>query len=53
MNLVTRIEELTVQHNALETALEERGSERKTDDTEIHNLKKKKLLIKDEIARLS
>lgn len=53
MDLVTRIEELKVQHHALETALEERANERHLDDIEVHNLKKRKLQIKDEIARLT
>ncbi len=53
MDFVTRIEELKVQHHALKTTLEERISDRQIDDIEVHDLKKKKLQIKDEIARLS
>ena len=42
MNLETRIEELKIQHHALETALEEKANERQLDDIEVLNLKKKK-----------
>ena len=52
MDLDARIEELKIQHHALESALEEAG-QRQPDDIEVHNLKKRKLQIKDEIARLS
>jgi hypothetical protein len=53
MNTETRIEELKTQHHALEAALDERASQLEKDAIEVHNLKKKKLRIKDEIARLS
>jgi hypothetical protein len=53
MDFVSRIEELKVQHHAIETALENRIGQMKSDENEVHNLKKKKLQIKDEIARLS
>ena len=53
MNPEMRIEELKIQHNALETALDERKRQLEADEIEVHNLKKKKLRIKDEIARLS
>ena len=52
MDLDARIEELKIQHHALESALEEAG-QRQPDDIEVHNLKKRKLQIKDEIARLT
>jgi hypothetical protein len=53
MNAETRIEELKNQHKALETSLDERTRQLEANETEVHNLKKKKLRIKDEIARLS
>ncbi len=48
-----RIEALKSKHAALETALEEECRRPMPDETTIKMLKRQKLAIKDEIARLS
>jgi len=51
MSLQDRIEALRQRHHELETQLKDVNSHY-TDDIEVHDLKKQKLAIKDEIAQL-
>lgn len=51
MSLQERIEALRARHQELEAALEDANSHY-VDDVEVHDLKKQKLAIKDEIAEL-
>ena len=51
MSLQERIEALRACHQELETALEDANA-RYRDDVEVHEIKKQKLAIKDEIAQL-
>lgn len=53
MSQEDRIVALRQKHEALEAAIEEMNSRPHPDDVHIHDLKKQKLQIKDEIARLS
>ena len=48
-----RIEALKAKHQALEQAIEQENSRPHPDDMEIVNLKKQKLVIKDELAALT
>lgn len=52
MSLEDRIVALQQKHEALEAAIEEMTSHPHPDDIHIHDLKKQKLRIKDELARL-
>ncbi len=51
MSLQERIESLRQRHQELESQLDE-ATVHFTDDIEVHDLKKQKLAIKDEIADL-
>jgi len=51
MSLQDRIEALRHRHQELESQLEN-ATDHYTDDIEVHDLKKQKLAIKDEIAEL-
>ncbi len=51
MSLQDRIEALRQRHEELESALDN-ATGHYTDDAEVHDLKKQKLAIKDEIAQL-
>jgi hypothetical protein len=53
MSVENRMEALKEKHKALDAALEEEFSRPHPDDLEIHNLKKQKLRIKDEIASIA
>ncbi|MEQ8816097.1 MAG: YdcH family protein [Thalassobaculum sp.] len=52
MTTIDRIDTLLSRHASLETKLEEEERRPHPDDAVIHDLKRKKLAIKDEIARL-
>lgn len=53
MNLDSHLAELVRRHEALERELTEAMSHPSTDALALSELKRKKLLLKDEIARLS
>jgi hypothetical protein len=48
-----RIDSLKTKHASLEDAIQYEGCRPRPDDSLIHDLKRQKLRIKDEIARLS
>lgn len=50
--MVERLESLKARHAGLETEISEEAKKPNPDDTALHALKKEKLRIKDEIARL-
>jgi len=52
MSMVERIESLKARHAALEKSLHEEEVRPHPDDDVIHELKKRKLRIKDELAAL-
>ena len=52
MSIQANLEELEKQHRALEPELAEALAHPSTDDFKIAELKRRKLLVKDEIARL-
>lgn len=52
MSLDERIDALKAKHQALESQIEEEENRPHPDDVTIHDLKKQKLRIKDEIAAL-
>jgi hypothetical protein len=52
MSLQDRIDALRSRHQELETTLEGFNGQSHPDDIELHDLKKQKLAIKDEIAQL-
>ena len=52
MNLESRIRELSERHKRLEAAILAEQKHPAGDDIRIHELKRKKLRIKDEIATL-
>lgn len=52
MSLDQRIEALRAKHAELERSINELETHPKPDDDVIHTLKKQKLRLKDEIARL-
>lgn len=52
MSLQAHLSELTAKHKALETEIAEELAHPGSDDLHIAELKRKKLRIKDEIARL-
>lgn len=53
MSLEDRIQALKTKHQALESAIAEEENRPHPDDVTIHELKKQKLRIKDEIAALA
>jgi hypothetical protein len=53
MSLLDRIESLKAKHQDLEAQLEEEKRRPLPDEVVIHELKKQKLRIKDELAQLS
>lgn len=53
MSVQTHIEELQRRHAALEKQLEEASQHPSVDDTMISELKRRKLLLKDEISKLN
>ncbi|WP_096702070.1 YdcH family protein [Magnetospirillum sp. 15-1] len=52
MSLHDRVESLKAKHAALENAIETETRRPLPDNTQIHDLKRKKLLIKDELSRI-
>jgi hypothetical protein len=52
MSLHDRVESLKAKHAALESAIEMESRRPLQDTTQIHDLKRKKLLIKDELSRI-
>jgi hypothetical protein len=52
MSIETHLSELQRRHSALEAELNEARTHPSTDDLTIAELKRRKLLVKDEIARL-
>ncbi len=52
MNVQAHLSELNSKHQALEAKLEEALLHPSVDDLEINDLKRQKLMIKDEIAKL-
>ncbi len=52
MNVQAHLSELSTKHQALEEKLEEALLHPSVDDLEINDLKRQKLMIKDEIAKL-
>lgn len=50
--MVERLESLKARHAGLEAEISEETKKAHPDDTALHALKKEKLRIKDEIARL-
>lgn len=52
MSLHDRAESLKAKHAALENAIETETRRPLPDNTQIHDLKRKKLLIKDELSRI-
>jgi hypothetical protein len=52
MSIEAHLAELQKQHRALEAEIAEARSHPSTDDLQIKELKRRKLLVKDEIARL-
>lgn len=53
MSTVDHIEALKAKHASLEHAIDQESTRPHPDDDAICSLKKRKLMIKDEIARLS
>jgi len=53
MSLVSHVEELRKKHRTLETEIEAVERQPATDHLEIHQLKRRKLKLKDEIRRLA
>lgn len=53
MSVHDRIEALKARHAALETAIEAEGRRPVPDNAHLHDLKRKKLQIKDEINQIS
>jgi hypothetical protein len=52
MSLESHLVELVRRHNAIEQAISEEEAHRAADDLKVHELKRKKLTLKDEIERL-
>jgi len=52
MNLSERIDALKARHAALEAAIQDESNRPLPDTTRIHDLKRQKLKIKDEIAQM-
>ena len=53
MSLVSHVEELRKKHRTLETEIEAVERHPGTDHLEVHQLKRRKLQLKDEIRRLA
>ena len=53
MTMDERVESLKSKHASLEASIQTEGSRPRPDDTVIHELKRQKLRIKDEIVRLT
>lgn len=53
MSLATHLEELKRRHNDIERAIDDALAHPSVDDLEIVTLKRRKLAIKDEIAKLN
>jgi len=53
VNVMERIEALKAKHAALDDAIQEENNRPHPDDVRIHDLKRQKLKIKDEIAYMS
>lgn len=53
MNIAERIDALKAKHAALDAAIQEENNRPLPDTTKIHDLKRQKLKIKDEIALIS
>jgi hypothetical protein len=53
MTMDERLESLKSKHAALDATLQSEVARPRPDDTLMHDLKRQKLRIKDEIARLS
>jgi hypothetical protein len=53
VNLAERIEALKARHAALEAAIQEEHNRPLPDTTRIHDLKRQKLKIKDEMAEMA
>ncbi len=53
MSLDERLDSLKSKHEMLENEIEEEERRPHPDDIHLHELKKQKLLLKDEIAELS
>lgn len=53
MSLSSHLQELKKKHEHLSTSVEQLQRSPATDDLEIAKLKKQKLMLKEEIARLS
>ena len=52
MSIDSHLSELVRRHQALEEAILAEESHPASDDTKVHELKRRKLQLKDEIARL-
>lgn len=52
MSMQSHVEELERRHQALEKALKEEVTRPSSDDVRVADLKRRKLLLKDEINRL-
>ena len=52
MSSIERLESLKARHAGLDAQIDEENRKPHPDDTTIHALKKEKLRVKDEIARL-
>lgn len=52
MSLQTHLQELEKKHKALEDAIHEAMASPSSDDLEVAEMKRKKLLLKDEIMKL-
>ena len=53
MNVAERIDALRAKHASLEAAIQEENNRPLPDTTKIHDLKRQKLKIKDEIVLIS
>lgn len=53
MNVAERIDALRAKHAALEAAIQDENNRPLPDATKLHDLKRQKLKIKDEIADMS
>ena len=52
MSIDSHLSELVRRHQAIEEAIQAEASHPASDDTKVHELKRKKLHLKDEIERL-
>jgi hypothetical protein len=50
--LLTRLEELRLEHRALDSAIERLSADATMDQLELRRLKKRKLTLKDMVAKL-